>query len=246
MQQHAASDTARLVVENEALPFILLQRTAYLSHPRHPLYRLLKGFRLAPSFDAMVRLESRWRGDAIRNAFAADMHDEYLTIRDHLPPKPEAILDIGCGIAGIDVFLHRHYGGAADPEFHLLDKSRVEEQVYYHFRDRAAFYNSLEHAKRFLVDNGISPEQIFPHEVGGDGRIPGDRQFDLVISLISWGFHYPVAIYADQVAQRLKPGGRLILDVRKNTDGMEVLARHLPKLTTLLDTPKYVRVLAVK
>ncbi|HEX8962765.1 MAG TPA: hypothetical protein VF801_07155 [Rhodocyclaceae bacterium] len=246
MQQHAASDKPRLAVENEALPFILLQRTAYLSHPRHPLYRLLKGLRMAPSFDAMVRLESRWRGDAIRDAFAADMHDEYLTIRDHLPPDPAAILDIGCGIAGIDVFLHRHYGRPANLEFHLLDKSRVEEQVYYHFRDRAAFYNSLEHARRFLVDNGIPAERVFPHEVGDDGRIPGDRQFDLVISLISWGFHYPVATYAEQVAQRLNPGGRLILDIRKNTDGMEVLARHLPNLRTLVDTPKFARVLAVK
>ena len=239
-------DAAPLIIEQDAVPFILLQRTAYLSHPRHPLYRLLKALHLAPSFDAMVRLESRHRTAAIRGAFDADMRGEYMSIREHLPERPAAILDIGCGIAGIDVFLQRHYGRPADLEFHLLDKSHVEEKIYYHFRDRAAFYNSLEHAARFLADNGIPADRIFAHEARDDGRIPGDRLFDLVISLISWGFHYPVGVYAEQVAQRLRPGGRLILDIRRNTDGMEVLARHLPRIVPILETPKYTRVVAVR
>jgi SAM-dependent methyltransferase len=246
MESDIATATAPLVVERDALPFILLQRTAYLSHPRHPVYRLLKGLRMAPSFDAMVRFESRHRAAAIQQAFDADMRSEYETIRDFLPQRPSAILDIGCGIAGIDVFLHRHYGRPTDIDFHLLDKSHVEESVFYHFRDRAAFYNSLDHAKRFLVDNGVSAERILAHEVQDDGRIPGDGAFDLVISLISWGFHYPVGVYIEQVAERLRPGGRLILDVRKNTDGMETLARHLPNISVILDTPKYARVLAIK
>jgi SAM-dependent methyltransferase len=242
----SAANTTPLVVEKDALPFILLQRTAYLSHPRHPVYRLLKGLHLAPSFDAMVRFESRHRAAAIQQAFDADMRSEYMTIRDHLPERPAAVLDIGCGIAGIDVLLHRHYGRPTDVEFHLLDKSHVEASVFYHFRDRAAFYNSLEHATRFLVDNGVPAERIFAHEVRDDGKIPGEGAFDLVISLISWGFHYPVGVYVEQVAQRLRPGGRLILDVRKNTDGMETLVRHLPNSSVILDTPKYARMLAIK
>jgi hypothetical protein len=46
-------------------------------------------------------------------------------------------------------------------------------------------------------------------------QLDGAWPFDLVISLGSWCFHYPPATYLDAIFGRCRPGGVLILDVRK-------------------------------
>ena len=40
------------------------------------------------------------------------------------------------------------------------------------------------------------------------------EKVDIVMSLLSWGFHYPIEVYSSTVRQLLKPGGRLILTIR--------------------------------
>ena len=131
------------------------------------------------------------------------------------------ILDIGCGVAGIDVFLNEHYKNNS-PDFYLLDKTEIEKKVFYGLKDKAAFYNSLPVAKKLLIENGVKEEKIHTQEVGEDNKIKFGKKFDLVISLISWGFHYPVSTYLDQVYEMLNSGGTLIIDVR-NVAGAEDL-----------------------
>ncbi len=65
----------------------------------------------------------------------------------------------------------------------------------------------------------------------------------LVLSLLSWGFHYPVHIYLDQVYQLPSPDGIVILDVRKGTDGVPKLRQRFSDLLVILDTDKYQPVL---
>src|SRR5690606_38151004 len=49
---------------------------------------------------------------------------------------------------------------------------------------------------------------------------------DSVVSLISWGWHYPVSTYLEPVRSALPPGGRLILHIRPRTGGEEELRRY--------------------
>jgi len=78
-----------------------------------------------------------------------------------------------------------------------------------------------------------------------DSLVPLRRgTVDLVVSLISWGFHYPVPVYLDQVRALLRPGGRVILDVRKETDGRAQLEARFPGVTTISETRKKERVVA--
>ena len=51
-------------------------------------------------------------------------------------------------------------------------------------------------------------------------------QPDVVISIISWGFHYPVSTYLEDVHEALVPGGVAILDIRNGTDGVAALRRR--------------------
>lgn len=229
-------------VPGDALRFLLFQRTEYLALPRRPLlYRALRHLSRRPPLDAAIALEATWRGGAVRRAFNRDMANEYAEIRPHLPRRAVAILDIGCGVGGIDVLLHRHYG---TPRLHLVDRTQTSERVYYGFEERGAFYNSLAATRRLLVDNRVPERDLRFHDVGEECRLSIPEPVDLVISLISWGFHYPVPVYADQVVALLRPGGRLILDVRKETDGKAQLEARFSRVTTISESRKKERVVA--
>ena len=73
-----------------------------------------------------------------------------------------------------------------------------------------------------------------------------EAKFDLVLSLISWGFHYPVETYLARVHEILRPGGHLIMDVRKKTDGMDQIRARFETVEVLVDSKKYERIRAVK
>lgn len=149
----------------------------------------------------------------------SDMVDTYQTIEDALPQKASSILDIGCGVAGIDVLLSNHYKGEVD--IFLIDKTHVDSEVYYGFKKRGSFYNSLQVSENLLKVNGIASNRIHVWEATKDNRITFEVGFDVIISLISWGFHYPITTYLDGAYGKLRPGGVLIVDVRRNTGGEE-------------------------
>ncbi|HEY0606233.1 MAG TPA: class I SAM-dependent methyltransferase, partial [Herpetosiphonaceae bacterium] len=173
------------------------------------------------------------------------MRREYQTFRQYLPERCNAVLDIGCGVAGIDAFIARHYPGR-DLRFFLLDKSEVEQNVFYLFKSQGAFYNSLAVARTLLTDNGIPPECVQLVEANDRNEINIDSQVDLVLSLISWGFHYPVATYLDRVRELLSDDGVLILDVRRGTGGLEDLRRAFRQIEIVQSADKFDRVLARK
>ncbi len=151
-------------------------------------------------------------------------------------------------MAAIDAFLHRHYAqgrpARQGPELYLLDKSRVESTVYYMFERRGAFYSSLPVARGLLVENGVPSNRVHLLEATSSNEIAVQTKLDLVVSLISWGFHYPVDIYADRVRELLADDGVVILDVRTGTDGMEALRRRFGRVDIVFEREKWHRVAA--
>lgn len=227
--------------------YVLFQRTEYLYMTRSAnlfiksLYRILS--RLI-SFNWYVRLEAILFPARIALLYSQDMEKEYTTLKDFLPNSVENILDIGCGVGGIDVFLYRHYN--ANINIYLLDKSAVDKKVFYFFEQTGSFYNSLHLAQELLILNGVDKTKIHTQEVTDKNKILFQENFGLIISLISWGFHYPVSTYLDEVYNKLKTGGILIIDVRKDTGGGELLKKKFGSISIVLDEEKYQRVLAIK
>lgn len=225
-------------VPAEAVKFILLQRTG-LQKFNSKLLRKLG----VPYHPHLCHWESRLRRDRIIHEFAQTIFNDYNELAPHLPAGVTSILDIGCGVAGIDVALSQHYA-SVNPHFYLLDKTTVSPRVFYDFHEEAAYYNSLAAARSTLTSNGVSTSAITCLEADESNRIPIDRPVDLVLSLISWGFHYPVKTYLPEVARILSARGAVILDVRKESSGQQDLRSQFPHMTVISEKPKFVRILA--
>ncbi len=170
-------------------------------------------------------------------SYSAELLQTYNGFASYLPqidaPK---VLDIGCGMAGIDVLLDRHYQCSA--KFSLLDKQGASEKINAGFNNRAedfAHYHDFGAALSLLKENGVSVDGIRCIDIASQ-KFPRGT-FDIVISLLSWGFHYPIATYLPKVQK----GGVIIADIRRDTDGEKQLAKY-GSLRVVHDAKKYRRV----
>lgn len=241
----AASTLNMLKIPDTALSYILLQRTdIQLFNPlRYPIVRRVP----IPYEETLLHLEASCRKRSIAKRFTQSLQGDYEQIRQHLPARAGNILDIGCGVAGIDVMLFKHYQRCSDISFHLLDRTEMNPESFrYGMGDRNRFYNSLEVAREVMQLNGVPPSNIHLVEAAPTVRLDQLGRFELIISLISWGFHYPLGTYLDGVFTCLQPSGRLIVDVRANTAGGQLLSRRFSTVELIHAEGEQQRFLAIK
>ena len=211
-----------IILPSSAFKYIILQRTDYVNLQRNKLTRLIT--KLVPwiRYDKIVSFIAAIYRRKILIEFNSDIQGDYKVIRDHLPVKCSKILDVGCGIAGIDIFLYNHYS-LNNISFYLLDQSKVDKTINYGFGQHGEFYNSLLVARETMIINGVPEVNINLLEANESNEIPMQESANLVLSLISWGFHYPVSTYLNNVYKILCDKGILIIDIRKGTDGIRYL-----------------------
>jgi hypothetical protein len=183
----------------------------------------------------------------IETTFYEGLQQDYEIIKPYLPEKVNAFIDIGCGIGGVNYHISNHYNH--QPEVHLLDKSGVSDDIGYGYKQYASFYCSLPMARSFLKRMGVPKDHIFTHDML-TGEYPANK-VDLVVSFISWGFHYPIYEYFAQVNKSLNSGGVVITDVRKGIeeqnpyDGFNLL-KSIGKSQIIFDNDRYYKVLVQK
>lgn len=149
-------------------------------------------------------------------------------------PAGGKVLDIGCGMAGIDVLLAHHYKNQS--KITIADKQGVSSEINCGYHEKAeAFsnYHDFKAALKLLEINGVNNVECIDLNFQ---KLP-EGKFDIVISLLSWGFHYPIDTYHPN----LNIGGIIISDVRKNTKGIEQLSKY-GKVEIIKTSKKYERV----
>ena len=113
-------------IPDESVKYILFQRTGSLRLTENKLFRILNRFTPFPIYNRFVHFESNLDKERVKKAYIADMNNDYETLKDHLPDTCRSILDIGCGVGGIDVLLFNHYDDE-NIRFFLLDKTSLGE-----------------------------------------------------------------------------------------------------------------------
>jgi SAM-dependent methyltransferase len=247
---------SEIIVPKEATKYILFQRTQYMFFRQSRVMQALK--KVLPKrisyatesffshYNTPMAIESFFRSRKVARLLNDEMKVEYEAMKAYLPKKASTILDIGCGVAAIDVLLFKHYIQES-PSMYLLDKTEMPGKVYYSYTAKGCYYNSLSTSKNILEMNGVPARNIFLEEAE-DNVLKFDAKFDLVVSLISWGFHYPLSTYLDQVYEKMNVGGVLILDVRKvpTSDPVEELRKKFGEVKIITESAKHARVAATK
>lgn len=164
-------------------------------------------------------------------AYNARIERVYQSMRDVLPDKCDSILDIGGGLSGIGARLCEHYDG--EPLVAVLDGKNTLAVVDKH---REPFNNATQ-THRFLKANGVKKQAFY----APDDDI--DRTFELIVSTQAWCFHIAPEVYLEKVKKALRPGGTLIVDVRKaHPEWSDVLeSSFFKRAAALADAPKWRR-----
>ena len=113
------------------------------------------------------------------------------TIKNYLPKNVKNIMDIGCGLGIINIFLNEIYQN--ETTFYLLDKNHIDTKIKYGFSSDYESYNDLKETRKILLENGLNDNRINIFDV--DREINIKERVDLVISLKSMGYHYPFEKY---------------------------------------------------
>ena len=181
--------------------------------------------------------------------FAEFVYADFVTLKSHLPATaPLSVLDIGCGFAGQDLLVHRHYGAPPAMSFALLDRAEVDGSAFtvpvLPGGPGTPHLHPLEAATAFLSANGIGADSLRQVADSAADSLR-DTRFDLVLAIRSWGYMFPLATYADLVAAVLAPGGTIVVDVHRDQGGLAAFQTLFPGAARIGGTRTIDRCLAV-
>lgn len=159
--------------------------------------------------------------EEVKQRYAAHVLEDFENMKPHLPPADQVktILEIGCGVGALNVHLQRHYPNA---RVELLDGDTVSNAGGAGYSDKPDIYNSRAITEAFLKANGCKVDKW--HDIGTREVLKAD----LIVSLASCGFHYPVSTYAYK-------SKAIIMDLRR---GVEPVRGRI-----IFNGPKYERCL---
>ena len=152
-------------------------------------------------------------------------------IKNYLPKKAENIMDIGCGLGIINIFLNKIYNN--QPNFFLLDKNRIDKVIKYGFSSDYESYNDLKETRNLLINNDILPSSINTFDVEKDFQI--DTKIDLVISLKSMGYHYPIDQYLRLFQTCCDENTSFIFDVSEGYYNESLFKKHFESIDIIYE-----------
>jgi len=147
----------------------------------------------------------------------------YKLIIEEFPEQDLTILDVGVGIGGYHKKWIREHSNSST--LYLMDNSEFNSRaLLYGHGDSDRYYNSLFLTRNFLNIHDSSKVKVKSIEIKKEypGKLP--NHLDLIISFISWGFHYSLEDYWITITQRMSLFTSIILiDIRKNSQSYSFL-----------------------
>ncbi len=172
------------------------------------------------------------------NNVAADVAHEVRTVLQQVGERNfnrVASIGPGNGLFELALFHARPY-----EKILLIDIEHSEGRHQHGYAAQGSGYASLAATKRFMTDNGVPAERI---ELCNPQitSLP-DFRYDLLVSLLSMGFHYPCDDYVDFILSHPNEGASVVLDKRKDAAdaGFKVI-REKTTVSATIDAPKHSR-----
>lgn len=162
------------------------------------------------------------------------VNNDFDIFKEYLPKDAKFALDVGCGVGLIDVALYKHYGSI---DLSLLDKTETlsEDANIRGFNQKYTFYNSLSVTEEVLITNGLNRNDLTFREVD-DCEDLYHKKYDIIMSLLSCGWHYPIHQYIDLFYGTLSENGVIVVDIRHNTGQLDLMLRYFNILAHIVNT----------
>ena len=199
---------------------ILLQRNELLTNEQRFIRKKFGRFMFTNFFVYFLQFKN------LNNLTEELFKKELNTFEKYLPSNIKNVLDIGCGLGILHILLNQKYKNK--PEFFLLDKSKIDLKIKYGFNKNYESYNDLKETRNILLKNGILEEQIFIKNV--DEEININKKIDLVISLKSMGYHYPIENYTNLFKKICTEITEFIIDISNDNYNIEYVERYFDKV----------------
>jgi len=156
-------------------------------------------------FIDLVKMQRPYiQGDSNQEIFEnylQDVAQDFDDIKSYLQDT-KYLVDLGAGMGGIDYMIKQQFPNI---EIVAMDGEQVVDGEHYGYTDNLQFYSNNSVAEKFFKDNNLS---VIFCPAADDVVV----DCDTLISLNSWGFHYPVHRYIKFVKQN-RPR-TIILDLR--------------------------------
>ena len=166
------------------------------------------------------------------------MHAAFVEVEKYWPtvdllPASVRVVDIGAGLGMYHIFLRQLLRSRGKLSHHyVFDRDATGSVIGLHAGFHSStgtfpFYSSLACATDIAHASGFRKDEWSAINASRDALLGlGEGSVDIVISLVSWGFHYPVNTYAEEVKAILKPRtGRLIITPKLATGQHRSLIR---------------------
>ena len=89
----------------ETNEYVFLQRTSLIHDNRSKLTKRLSRFGLGKTYEETVKEQSKINNLDIEKGYYKKVRESFEIIKNHIPNHTKSILDIGSGIAGLDIYL---------------------------------------------------------------------------------------------------------------------------------------------
>jgi len=196
-----------------------LQRNEFLS-PKQIKIRKLFGRTLFTKF-----FINYYQHNNLLEIISYEIEKEFNLIKKYIPINIKSVMDIGCGLGLINIFLNNNFKNIN--KFYLLDKNKIDHKVKYGFSKSYESYNSLTATRDTLILNNIQKKKINLIDVDKDYNIK--NSIDFVISLVSMGYHYPISNYIELLRKTSNKNTVFIFDIATEYQDLSIIKNYFNK-----------------
>lgn len=129
--------------------------------------------------------------------------------------NPRCVLDLGCGLGRIGVYLLKRYGWK-DARFVMADGDSGDVQLANLQTGKNDFYNSMDATNEFCKANGMENVEFLNLEKQGWDAMKFAP--DLVASFYAFGFHWPIDYCLDAIYPCIEESCLLLFGMRVNVE----------------------------
>ena len=157
---------------------------------------------------------NKWLDKWTKNEHKQYKVNTFEILNSYLNFAPKNILDIGCGLAYESELFQKTYNS----NLYLLDGDFAETEnntrdTDYNTVDSFKFYNTISTLKESFNARKLQYTFIDANNI----ILDKDKKFDLVYSILSCGFHYPITAYVNLIKEHTTKNSKIILDIRNSS-----------------------------